>query len=109
MLFDFEPGWHRWDLLHAHYQRAGSRHPRRLPLEHASGVGRQAIRTQAHPAAVLVLGSPGGRRRGCGALQHLPDRAPGRHEEVALVIRGALLLIVATVTVCCDAEEAITI
>ena len=49
----------------------------------------------------LVLGSPGDRRRGRGALQHLPDRAPGRHEEVAPMIRGALLLVMATVTVCC--------
>ena len=44
MLFDLEPRRHRRHVLHADHQRAGSRDPRRLPFEHAPGVGRQAIR-----------------------------------------------------------------
>ena len=49
--------------------------PGRLPVEHAPGVGWQAVRSAPDPAALAVVGSSRYRRRGGGALQQLPDRA----------------------------------
>ena len=75
MLFDLESRRHRRHVLHADHQRAGSVDPGRLPVEHAPGVGRQAVRSAPDPAAVAVVGSSRHRWRGGGAFQQLPDRA----------------------------------
>ena len=44
MLFDLQPRRDRRNVFHADHQCARGRDPRRVPVEHASGLGRQAVR-----------------------------------------------------------------
>ncbi len=76
-LLDLVPRRHRRHLLHADHQRAGSRHPRRVPVADPAGVGRQAVRAAPDPAAVALVGPSRRRRRRGGTLQRLPRADPG--------------------------------
>ena len=45
LLHDQLAGWHRRNLFHAHHQRAGGGHPRRLPRALGAGARRKATRS----------------------------------------------------------------
>src|SRR5205085_9538932 len=78
--------WDRRHLFHADHQRAGGRHPRRLPRADAAGVERIGVQPPPDPAALALLGSPGRGRRGRGAVQYRPRRTAGRRPQDAALM-----------------------
>src|SRR6185503_14618841 len=79
MFFDLQPGRDRRNVLHAYHQRTRGRDPRRVPVEHAARLGRQAIRPEADTAAVAFLGPSRDRRGGGRPFQQLSRLAARRH------------------------------
>ncbi len=84
----FQPGRHRRHRVHAHHQRAGSRHPRRVQSGDAAGLGRRQGRRRTVPAAadaaaVAVLRSSRDRRRRRRALHVLPRVGTVRHPPLS--------------------------
>src|ERR1700733_7375275 len=114
MLFDLQPGRHRRNVFHAHHQCARGGDPRRVPVEHAAGMGRQAVRAQADSAAVAFLGPSRHRRCGGRTLQQLPRGVARGHEKVDAMKRLSVAWLLATLALslasACDAaEELVTI
>src|SRR4051812_31969932 len=69
----------RRDRVHAHHQCAGGGDPRRLEGRAEAGMGRKAVRTEAHASAVALLRSPRHRRRPRRAVHGVPFHASRRH------------------------------